>query len=120
MSLTTEFQVAELKLALTRVVFAIGDYDKDGEVTYEEAVRANSDGTKESFQENDTDGSGGLSFDELEGAIERRGAFDDLVSRIDANGDQVIDKEEAETFYDAMAAADNAKDFKQLKEILTQ
>ena len=102
--------VAEMRTGLTTVVHGIADSDADGEVTFAEIAAAYPPADPVEFAASDTDGTGTLSLTELHEAIDRSGAFRELMNDIDVDGDSVIDPAEAARFHDAMVTAQSADD----------
>ena len=110
--------VPELEAALVAAIHAAGDTNKDGEMTYAELEKVYASANRAKFGAADGDRSGTLSLKEVKNAMDKDNAFDKLMSKIDTNGDGIIDKVEAGRFHDAMEAADGASDLDKLKTIL--
>ena len=110
--------VAELEQRLASALHEVGDANGDGTVTHEEWVVVYPQSNKALFNKYDTDGRPGLSLEEAATSLEQEGTFKKLMTKIDTNGDAVIDPQEAAVFHDAMQAADGGNDVQKLSNIL--
>jgi len=113
-----ELDVVELEHRLATGLHAAGDTNRDGTVTHEEWVVVYPESNKALFEKYDTDGTRGLSPAEVETSLEEEKTFKKLMTKIDTNGDAIIDPTEAAVFHDAMQAANGDNDVQKLANIL--
>lgn len=113
-----QLDVVELEQRLAAALHAAGDTNRDGTVTHEEWVVVYPASNKALFQKYDTDGVRGLGLEEVATSLEQEGTFKKLMSKIDTDGDAIIDPQEAAVFHDAMQAADGNNDVQKLSNIL--
>ncbi|MEM7143751.1 MAG: hypothetical protein AAF591_01370 [Verrucomicrobiota bacterium] len=105
-----QLETKELETALSETIHTAGDADGDGNLTIEEWTKVYPKVDKSAFSKYDKDGTPGLSVEETVVALDAQGSFDVLIAKIDANGDGVIDEEEAAVAYDALQSSDQLKD----------
>ena len=110
--------VSELEKRLAEALHEAGDANGDGTVTHEEWVVVYPQSNKALFNKYDTDGTRGLSIEEATTSLDQEGTFKKLMTKIDTNGDAVIDPQEAAVFHEAMQAADGGNDVQKLSNIL--
>lgn len=110
-----QLSVAEVEIALAEAIFLAGDANGDGVVTFEEwkLIYPKADPKKNAAH--NTDGQPGLTLAETTVALEKNGAFEKLMAKIDTDGDGVVSKNEAGAFYDAFQAAEGETDLEKLE-----
>ena len=105
----------ELNEALVQAVFKAADENRDGSVTFEEWKQVFPDTTKKKFQAHDLGKNGSFTLEEALVYSKTHKTFDKLVSKVDSNGDGIIDKEEAGNFQDKMEATQGDNEVQKLK-----
>jgi hypothetical protein len=108
----------ELNKALVKGVFEAADENGNGSVILAEWKLVFPDATKEKFQAIDQSNNGSFNLEEALAYCEKQKTFDQLVNKIDSNGDGIIDKEEAGVFYDKMQGAKGDNEAQKLKTLI--
>lgn len=101
---------AEVTAALHTAIYANGDPNGDGKISYAEYHQVDPHYPKSRFQARDLDGDGFVTPGELKTYSEKNHTFDRLIQTFDANDDGHIDRAEAATFNTHLmqAKGDNA------------
>lgn len=108
----------ELNQALVKAVFEAADENRNGSVTFEEWKLIFPEASKTEFHDTDLGKSGSFTLVEAFAYCEKQKTFDQLVKKIDSNGDGVIDKEEAGVFYDKMHETKGDNEVQKLKKLM--
>jgi len=101
---------AEIAAALHTAIYANGDPDGDGRISFAEYHKVDHHYPKSRFRERDLNGDGYVTPEELKAFSKTNRSFDRLIDAFDANHDGQIDRQEAATFnaHLAKAQGDNA------------
>jgi len=96
----------ETEKALLSAIFANGDPDRDGQLSFDELKQADPDYPKSRFNARDLDGDGFVTPNELDRFAAENDSFDALIANIDTDGDGQVNREEAGVFNQRLAAAE--------------